>query len=60
MSLLYRSRAIDLELDRAIAYSYTVLLEYFVGEKPLRISQISRKCDPFRSKYLRSGKDRVK
>ena len=35
---------------------YTVLLEYFAGEKPLRMSQISRKFDPLRS---RSGKDRV-
>ncbi len=26
----------------------TVLLEYFAGEKPLRMSQISRKFDPLR------------
>ena len=39
---------------------YTVLLEYFAGEKPLRMSQISRKFDPLRSNYiLRTGKDRV-
>ncbi len=29
----------------------TVLLEYFAGEKPLRMSQISRKFDPLRSNY---------
>ncbi len=33
---------------------YTVLLEYFAGKKPLRMSQISTKIDP-----LRSGKDCV-
>ncbi len=33
-----------------------VLLEYFAGEKPLRMSQISRKVDPL---LLHSGKDRV-
>ena len=26
----------------------TVLLEYFVGEKFLQMSQISKKCDPLR------------
>ena len=30
----------------------TVLLEYFAGEKPLRMSQISRKFDPLRSNYI--------
>ena len=30
---------------------YTVLLEYFAGEKSLRMSQISRKFDPSRSNY---------
>ncbi len=29
----------------------TVLLEHFAGEKPLRMSQISRKVDPLRSNY---------
>ncbi len=29
----------------------TALLEYFVGEKRLRMSQINRKCDPFPSNY---------
>ena len=29
----------------------TVLLEYFAGEKPLRMSKISRKVDPLRSNY---------
>ncbi len=34
------------------AYNYyTVLLEYFAGEKPLQLSQISRKVDPLRSNY---------
>ncbi len=27
------------------------LLEYFVGEEPLRMSQISRKIEPLRSNY---------
>ena len=31
---------------------HTVLLEYFAGEKPLRMSQISRKFDPLRSNYI--------
>ncbi len=31
----------------------TVLLEYFVREKPLRMSQISRKFDPLRFNYSR-------
>ncbi len=35
---------------------YTVLLEYFAGEKPLRMNQISRK---FAIYLLRSGKDCV-
>ena len=30
---------------------HTVLLEYFAGEKPLRMSQISRKFDPLLSNY---------
>ncbi len=29
----------------------TVLPEYFAGEKPLRMSQISRKFDPLQSNY---------
>ena len=29
----------------------TVLLEYFAGEKPFQMSQISRKVDPLRSNY---------
>ncbi len=31
----------------------TVLLEYFAGEKPLQMSQISRKVDPLRSNYCK-------
>ncbi len=30
---------------------YTVLLEYFAGEKPLQMSQMSRKFDTLRSNY---------
>ena len=30
---------------------YSVLLEYFASEKPLQMSQISRKVDPLRSNY---------
>ena len=36
----------------------TVSLEYFAGEKSLRISQISRKFDPLRSSYRIAGKFR--
>ena len=40
-------------------YVCTVLLEYFAGEEPLRMSRISRKFDPLRSTIAFSGKDRV-
>ncbi len=30
---------------------YTVLLEYFAGEKPLQMSQISRKFDHLQANY---------
>ncbi len=41
---------------RPLVTPSTVLLECFAGEKPLRMSQISRKFDHL---LLRSGKDRV-
>ncbi len=40
-----------IKFDVSHNYSVTVLLEYFAGEKPLRMSQISRKFDPLRPNY---------
>ena len=41
----------EVVVNRGSTVYRTVLLEYFVGEKPLRRSQISRKFDPLRSNY---------
>ncbi len=43
---------VSLEMYLGITACDTVLLKYFVGEKPLQMSQISRKkFDPLRSNY---------
>ncbi len=53
---LYMTRMVTKLWLQSYVMMYTVqrsfvLLEYFASEKPLRMSQISRKFDPLRSNY---------
>ncbi len=50
-SSIPRSKTPFQEVSMCAGVIITVLLEYFAGEKPLRMSQISRKFDPLRSNY---------